>query len=37
MAGVAKTGSRDKSNISNNATAIPFVVLPHYYAHIRIF
>jgi hypothetical protein len=37
IAGVAKTGSRDKSNISNKATAIPFVVLLLYYVHIKIF
>jgi hypothetical protein len=34
---VAKAGSRDMSIISNKATAIPFVVLPLYYVHIRIF
>jgi len=37
IAGVAKTISRDMISISNNATAIPFVVLPRYYVNIRIF
>jgi hypothetical protein len=37
IAGVAKAGPGDMINISNKASAIPFVVLPLYYVNIGIF